>query len=468
MRCLLGWTILGCVAFAGDWSGFRGANASGIADSDAPPVEFGPSRNVVWKTPMPPGNSSPVLSKDRIFLTGYEGADLLTLCLSRADGKLVWRRSLPAGRKEPRHKLNSPSSATPVTDGENVYAFFPEFGLISYGSDGQERWRVPLGPFSSLHGMAASPVLFEDKLILVCDQDNDSFLLAVDRKSGRTVWKTPRPEVVHGFATPVILRVPGQAPQLIVPGSYQVAAYSPADGSKLWWVRGITWQVKPTAVVSPDTVFVSGWAPGADEGERTSLPPFDVVVKEADRNGDGKISSEELPVKWKHSGSWDFIDLNRDGLLDAREWEFYRSRRSSQNVTIAIRPGNARGDLTDKCVLWSYDRSVPQVSSPLLYKGVLYTVKDGGILTALDPERGTLLKQGRLRGAIDAYYSSPVAAGGKIFVASENGKVSVVSAGAEWDSLAVADMDEPCYATPAIDSGRMYLRTRSSLYCFGK
>ena len=134
---------------------------------------------------------------------------------------------LPPSRTDKRHKLNSPSSATPATDGENVFAFFPEFGLISYGSDGQERWRMPLGPFTNLHGMAASPVIFEDKLILVCDQDTDSFLLAVDRKTGKTIWKTERPEVVHGFATPVIFRPAGGAPQLIVPGSYQVTAYRP-------------------------------------------------------------------------------------------------------------------------------------------------------------------------------------------------------------------------------------------------
>jgi outer membrane protein assembly factor BamB len=469
LRCLIGSLTLAGAAFCGDWSGFRGPNASGIADSAAVPVEFGPSANVVWKTPMPLGSSSPVLTKDRIFLTGYDNGNLLTLCLNRADGKVLWRRSAEPSWKERRHKLNTPSSATPVTDGENVYAFFPEFGLISYGGDGQERWRLPLAHFTNPHGMAASPVLFEDKLILVCDQDNGAYLMAVDRKSGRTAWKTERPEVVHGFATPVFLRMAGQAPQLIVPGSYQVAAYSPVDGSKLWWVTGITWQVKPTAVVSADTVFVSGWAPGADEGQRASLPPFAEALKSADKNGDGRLSLDELPTPWKPTGSWDMIDMNHDGSLDAREWAFFRARRASQNVTIAVRPGQERGDLTDKHVLWTYDRSVPQVSSPLLYKGVLYTVKDGGILTALDPERGTVLKQARLRGAIDAYYSSPVAADGKVFLVSEQGKVSVVSAaGANWDTLAVADMEELCYATPAIDGGRIYLRTHSSLYCFGK
>jgi len=135
---------------------------------------------------------------------------------------------------------------------------------------------------------------------------------------------------------------------------------------------------------------------------------------------------------------------------------------------MAVRPAGAKGDLTEKHVLWSYDRSVPQVSSPLLYKGILYTVKDGGVLTALDPEKGVVLKQARVRGAIDAYYASPVAANDKLILVSEAGKVSVVSAaGADWDTLSVVDMDEPCYATPAISGGKIYLRTKTSLYCFG-
>jgi outer membrane protein assembly factor BamB len=439
-----------------------------VADTEGLPAEFGPAKNVVWKTALPAGTSSPVLTEDRIFLTGFEGGNLITLCLDRATGTVLWRKQIPQPRSAPKHKLNSPASATPATDGENVYSFFGEFGLVSYAGDGRERWRVPLGPFSNLHGMGVSPILFEDKLILVCDQDTDSYVLAVQKDTGKTAWKAERPDVVHGFATPTLFRMRGKEPQLIVPGSYQVIAYSPVTGKKLWWARGLTWQVKPTAAVSDDTVFVTGWAPGADAGERHPLPPFDEVLQEADKNGDRKISAEELPAKWKHSGSWDFIDLNRDGVLDGREWEFYRARRSAQNVTMAIRPGTATGDLTDSHVLWTYERSVPQVSSPLLYKGVLYTVKDGGVLTAFDPEKGTVLKQARLRGAIDAYYASPVAADGKIFLVSEAGKVSVVTAGAEWETLAVNDMDEPCYATPAMAEGKIYLRTRSALYCFGK
>ncbi len=463
------WIFAGAgLAAAGDWPAFRGPNNSGVADTSGLPVEFGPAKAVVWKTALPSGTSSPVVMRDRVWITGFENASLVTLCLDRATGKILWRSQIAQPRSVPKHKLNSPASATPVTDGENVYVFFGEFGLISYDREGKERWRIPLGPFSTLHGMGTSPVLVGEKLILVCDQDTDSFLLAVDKSTGKTIWKVERPEVVHGFATPTVFRPAGGPVQLIVPGSYQVESYALDTGRKLWWVRGLTWQVKPSAVVSDDMVFVTGWAPGADAGERTNLPTFDVVLKEADQNGDGRISKDELPAKWKHSGSWEFIDLNRDGVLDAREWEFYRARRSAQNVTMAIKPGKATGDLTETHVAWTYDRSVPQVSTPLLYKGVLYTIHDGGILTAFDPAKGTVLKQGRLRGAVDPYYASPVAAEGRVYLISETGKLSVVTAGAEWDTIAVNDMDENCYATPALVDGRIYLRTRSTLYCFGR
>jgi outer membrane protein assembly factor BamB len=117
--------------------------------------------------------------------------------------------------------------------------------------------------------------------------------------------------------------------------------------------------------------------------------------------------------------------------------------------------------------LWRNEKSVPQVSSPLLYQGVLYTIKDGGILTSLDPRTGVIHKAARIPGAIDAYYSSPVAADGKIYIASEKGKLSTIQPGAEWETLHVADFDEGIYATPAIHGGRIYLRTASTLYCFG-
>ncbi len=294
---------------------------------------------------------------------------------------------------------------------------------------------------------------------MALDHDTDSVLLAVGKDSGKTVWKTARPSVVHGFATPVVF-----GNQIVVPGSYQLIGYASDTGKEVWSVSGLTWQVKPTAVVDRDTVYATGWAPGADAGQRQPLPAFADAIAAADSNGDRKLSNAELPKEWKHGGSWNFIDLDRDGLLDGREWSFYNARRTAENVTLAVRPGRATGDLTATHVLWKYDRSVPVVSSPLLYDGVLYTIKDGGVLTSLDAKTGEVLKQARLRDAVDSYYSSPVVADGKMYILSENGKATVVKPGREWQQLNTTDLEEPCYATPAIMDGHIYLRTMNALY----
>src|SRR6185436_4442353 len=131
------------------WSRFRGHNGAGIVAGDYM-VEFGNKKNLLWKRPIPPGKSSPVLTESRIFLTAEEGENLVVLCLDRKTGRTVWERSVRRSRTEFQHTLNSGAAATPVTDGENVYAFFGNYGLVSYDAKGKERWRQPLGPFSSL------------------------------------------------------------------------------------------------------------------------------------------------------------------------------------------------------------------------------------------------------------------------------------------------------------------------------
>ena len=447
------------------WSGFRGPNGSGVdAGSHGLPDEIAPDRHLVWKAALPGGSSSPVLTRDRIYLTAWETGKLLTIALDRASGRVLWRRELEAVRNETRHPLNNAASATPVTDGVNVYSFFSDFGLAAYGPDGNELWRLALGPFTNLHGMAASPMLAGDRLILVCDQDTGSYVMALDKHTGKRLWRVERPSVVHGFATPTLLG----DDQIVIPGSYLLMSYSVKTGEELWSVRGLTWQIKNTAVALDGTIYVTGWAPGADPGESKPLPPFEVAAGEIDANKNGMLEAAELnPSQYKHGGSWRAIDLDNNGAIDAREWGFYRGRRAARNVTMAVRPGDARGDLTDTHVLWRNEKSVPQVSSPLLYQGVLYTIKDGGILTSLDPKTGAIHKTARIPGAIDVYYSSPVAADGKLYIASEKGKVSVIKAGAEWEPLHVSDFDEGIYATPAIDAERIYLRTVSALFCFG-
>jgi hypothetical protein len=191
--------LLSCscdAAVAQQWNRFRGPNGSGVSAATNLPVEFGPDSNVVWKTTLPPGHSSPTLTATRIFLTAHtkekETYKLLVLCLDRASGKILWQREVPRLQKGRIQNVNGPASPSPVTDGTSVYVFFQEFGLLAYDADGTEKWRMPLGPFNIFYGFGASPILVDDKVILAVDQDLDAYLIAVDKKTGKILWKVAR------------------------------------------------------------------------------------------------------------------------------------------------------------------------------------------------------------------------------------------------------------------------------------
>ena len=451
---------------AADWPQFRGPEGSGLCKCDGLPTEFGPAKNVLWKTDLPVGNSSPILAGDRIFLTASEGEELSTICLSRQTGRILWQRSVTAARKEVLHTLNHRASPTPVVDGRNVFVFFGDFGLVSYDFEGKERWRMPLGPFNNLHGMGASPVFADGKVLLVCDQDTNAFIIAVDAATGKVAWKTER-DVSHGFSTPVIYR-PARGPaQIIAPGAYRMTAHAVRDGERLWSVRGLTWQPKSAAVVSGDVLYFNGWAPGGDAGQQFELPEFAEAAAAADANRDGKFSQAELPKPWQPTGTWRAIDFDQDGFLNAREWSFFRARRSSKNGLLAVKLGGS-GDVTDSHVLWRFEKSLPDVPSPLVYNDVVFLVRSGGIATSLNSKTGEVLKQGRLTGALEDYYSSPIGADGKVYMASQHGKVVVLSAAGDWQILAINDFGSDIYATPAVEPGRLYVRTREALYAIGK
>ncbi|MCI0660295.1 MAG: PQQ-like beta-propeller repeat protein [Acidobacteria bacterium] len=452
-----------------DWTQFRGPNASGVSNNEGLPIHFGPDQNVIWKTQLPPGHSSPVLTQNRVFITGYENNKLFVICLDRASGKIIWQREVPKPRAQELHKSNHPASPSPVTDGQNVYAFFTDFGLISFDGDGKERWRLPLGPFNNPFGMGTSPILAEDKLLLNCDSETDSFFIAVDKSTGKLKYRIDRPEATRGFSTPILYQPVKGSLQVLVAGSLRLSAYEVASGKEVWWIRGLTWQIKPTPVFGDNSLYILGWAGGADPGQQEEIPPFEEILKKLDANNDGKLAREEL-VDPRMKGDWESLDLDRDGFMADRDWRAYRAKRSVQNGVLAYRLDNQkemRGDLTESNLLWRYQKSLPNVPSPLFYRDVLYLLKEGGILTALDPKTGGVIKQERLRGAPGDYFASPVGVDGKLYTISHEGKVTVLKAGGEWEILAVNDLGDICNATPAISGGRIYLRTRSTLYCFG-
>jgi outer membrane protein assembly factor BamB len=291
--------------------------------------------------------------------------------------------------------------------------------------------------------------------------------MAVDKRSGRVRWKVDRPEAKSGHSTPVVWRAPDGKDQIVVPGSFLLTAYDPADGRKIWWVRGLSFEMKSTPVIGGDTIYVNGYgAPVNDPGNKVNVPPAEEVWKTADANGDGKLSRSEFP-KYTAAFWFDAVDLDTDGSLNPAEWEYYRAALDSENGMLAIRLGG-KGDMTESAVRWKYQRSVPQLPSPLLFGNVLYMVNDNGIITTLNPESGAVIKQGRLTGALGPHFASPVAADGHIFFTTESGAVVVVAPGGDFSPLAINQLGEDTYATPAFADGRLYVRTTAALYAFGR
>jgi len=449
-----------------DWPRFRGPNGFGVSDTSNLPSEFGPNKNLLWRTPLPAGHSSPILVGDRIFLTAYEADKLLTISLNRATGKILWRREAPRDRKETLDPRNSPASPTPVSDGKNLYVFFGDYGLVSYSLDGAERWRTPLGPFSNVYGIGVSPVLIDDKIILTIDQASGSYIAAFGQNDGRQRWKVARPEALSGASTPGILRTSNGKSLIIAPSSFRLDAYSPDNGELVWFLHGLPSEMKSVPIIDNDNIYIAGYnAPENEPGRQVAIAPFAEVLKMNDANHDGKISLEEAPDQ-RTKTYFKFIDLNGDGQLDEHEWQIYIAMMAAENSLIAIKAG-PQGDVSTTAVKWKYHRAVPQLPSLVLYRGILYMINDTGVLTTLNAESGEVLKQARLRNASDHYYASPVAADGKIFFASNSGVVAVLKAGPDQELIAADNLDEDIFATPAVADGRIYIRTVAALYCFG-
>jgi outer membrane protein assembly factor BamB len=456
-----------------EWSQFRGPNGTGVSATTGLPETFGPSKNVLWKTALPSGHSSPVLTNDRIFVTAHDKDKLFVISLDRATGKIVWQKEVPRRQTGRLQNVNGPASPSPVTDGSNVYVFFQDFGMVSFDANGKERWKLPLGPFNMFYGFGASPILVDDKVILPVDQDYpSSYLIAVDKNTGRIRWKVERPVVISGYSTPIVYQ-PKQGPkQVVVPESFQLSAYSVADGKRVWWVRGLACEMKSIASQDGEYLYINGWGfPQNQPGQQIPTIPFDEALARYDKDKDGEITKAEAVGDTKMDkilkAAFEAFDMNRNDKLDAKDWEVFRAMMSAENGLLAIKMGG-QGDQTATAIRWRYTKPVPQVPSTLLYKGVLYMINDSGILLSFDPATGNVLKQGRLHGAIDKYFSSPVAADDKVFLIGQGGQVSVLKAAGDWEVLAVNELDDECFATPAIADGHIYIRTRSALYAFGK
>ena len=449
--------LLASAAWAEEWTRFRGPNGAGVSNDTGFPTVFGKQKNLVWRTPVRPGKSSPVLTRRHIFLTAFESGKLFTQCFDRETGKLEWERWVERPRAESTEASNHPAAITAVTDGDNVYSFFMDYGLIGYDAEGNVLWKAPLGPFSNSMGHSSSPIIAGDNIILVIDQALDSYIAAFDRRSGRMCWKTPRKEI-DGWATPLLYEPAGSAPLVLTASSRQLGAHRADNGLRVWSWTGLSPVIVASPTLEKDTVFAFGY--GFD-----SMSPFSAPLQKFDKNHDGELTPDE------YGGDPDLIGIgqfsgNRDGIVTQEKWDEHQRTIQAPSSLVAIRLDGDSGAQGKE--LWRHQKSfVGVVPSPLFYEGVLYLVKNGGLLTSFDGETGQVIKAGRVAGAVGGYSASPVAAEGKLFLASEEGKVSVLKAARAWEVIAINDVGEGCYATPALAGGHIYVRTSEALYRFG-
>lgn len=463
--------FLALLALAGDlamrsapsWPQFRGPNGQGVAERDRPPTEFGPNTNLLWKVEAAGGVSSPCIWGDQIFLTAFSAGKLETLALDRHDGRVRWRRVAPVEKIYKTTESSSPAAASPTTDGKNVYVYFPSFGLLAYGLDGRESWRKPMPVPNSAYTASASPILVGNRLIQNCDQEEgQSFLLAVDSQSGRTLWLTPRPDFATGYATPVAWKRHG-VEEIVVAGSLRVVGYSVSDGKEKWSARGLE-----ATAVCPSPALGDGRLYAMSFTARDSNPtPFTEWMRPRDKDADGRISRTEAPELIDSKG-FDQLDLNKDGFITEAEWDESMARhgRGEPGIFAVRAPGT--GDVTDTHVLWKRQRGVASVASPLFYLGRVYVVQDGGRVTCYDAATGVPIYEQERLGTESAFHASPVAADKRIFFSSTSGTVTVVAVGSTLKVLSRNALSEAIIATPAIADHKLYVRTRGHLWAFGK
>jgi outer membrane protein assembly factor BamB len=387
-------TMWCCVVMvsADDWPQFRGPQGLGISTEGNLPEKWDDRTNIEWKTALPgPGHSSPVIWGNRIFLTAFQTQGprrLVVLCLDKKTGDILWTRDIGARRFEAVHQTNSPASSTPVTDGRQVYTYFNSLGLICFDFAGRKIWEKRLGPFPIEWGSGSSPILYKDLLLLNCDTDGEDFLLAVEKKTGKTVWKTARPPAQRAWPSPLIWN-----DQIIISGSGGVRAYDPKDGHELWVVEGTPKWVAPTPVAAHGLLYVTA----------NGLDPENFVLA-VRPGGSGNITASH--IAWRYSKSvnsipspvvaGEYLYLVKNGgimtCLKARTGELVWQERL---------PG--RGDY---------------YASPIAADGKIYALSEEGIMTVIRAKPSYDLIS--VNPLTERCLASPAISDGQIFIRSDN------------------------------------------------
>src|SRR5262245_28043899 len=320
------------------WPQFRGPNCSGVSETAHPPAAFAPGTNQLWKVTVPPGLSSPVVWGDRVFLTGFDAGALEGLCYARKDGQLLWHRVVPSEKLEEFHATEgSPAASSCATDGRRVVSYFGSFGLVCHDFAGKELWRhpLPVAETAGGFGTGSSPTLAGGLVVVNRDMEKQCSLLAVDLKTGRRAWETPRLDVRQSYGSSMVWKHDG-VEELVMSGSLKLKSYDLKTGAERWSLGGMPSFTCTTPVTGDGLLFFAGWAPGKGD---SPVPSFEQMAENLDKNKDGAITPDEV----KGTPMESFFraqDLNGDGKITAEDIEGMKKMMASgENVLVAVRPG---------------------------------------------------------------------------------------------------------------------------------
>ncbi|MEK6257109.1 MAG: PQQ-binding-like beta-propeller repeat protein [Planctomycetota bacterium] len=394
---LLMLSLVPAVSFAENWPCWRGPRGDGSSVEANVPWKWDATKNegVAWKVAVPyGGHSSPVVWGDRIFITGADEANprRMLMAFDRTSGKLLWEQEVAKTPLEKKHKLNSWASGTPATDGTLVYAAFldeKEMLVSAYDLNGNEKWTVRPGVFSSVHGYCSCPVLFEKTVIVNGDHDGEAYLVALDRETGKTIWKTPRENKTRSYCTPIIRDIDGRT-QMILSGSKCVASYDPRTGQRHWILDGPTEQFVASPVENKGLIFITGGFP-------------DKHILAIDPRGSGQIT-EESHVKWHH--------LNK-GV------SYVPSPVAANDYFYCVADGGIGGcyDAVTGEIQWQERLGRHHSGSLVAAAGRVYFLDDDGITHVL--EVGPEFKVLATNPLGEEAYSSPAISQGQMFIRGE-------------------------------------------------
>ena len=417
------------LVFAEDWPRFRGTAAGVAVDHPDLPDTWSATENVRWKVDVPGlGWSSPIVWGDHVFVTSVVNTEaqeapkpgfyLGDWAAAKAPhrwviydidfntGTVRWERSVSdAPPAQPKHLKNSYASETPVTDGERVYVYFGNRGLFAFDMQGNEVWSVPIGPYKTRNnwGAAASPALHGNRIYVVHDNDERSFIAAFDTRTGKELWRVNRMEGTN-WSSPFVWEH-DQRTEIVTTGSDRVRSYS-TDGTLLWELSGMSTITVPTPFASHGLLYIAS----------------------------GYIADPNRPAY---------------------------AIRPGASGDITLKPGQTSSEF----IAWALPTGAPYNPSPLVYGDTYYTLLDRGFFTAHDARTGTeVYGRQRITSNASAFTASPWAYNGKVFALSEDGDTFVLQAGPEFKVLGTNALGEMALATPAVSRGSLFVRTVSKLY----